>query len=143
MSAILTQPGISKDSAAAQKNMIKPTQVITISPEITSISTTLREYIQRRMESFNCSAHDVAHVYRVANLTIQIAAASMRGDSEKKNTIDLRTAYIAGLCHDLLDPKFGEPVGVESELKSVLRNEEGMNDAKIDIIIKVAKVYIN
>ena len=40
-------------------------------------------------------------------------------------------------------PKFGEPVGVESELKSVLRNEEGMNDAKIDIIIKVAKVYIN
>ena len=143
MSAILTQPGISKDSAAAQKNMIKPTQVITISPEITSISTTLREYIQRRMESFNCSAHDVGHVYRVANLTIQIAAASMRGDSEKKNTIDLRTAYIAGLCHDLLDPKFGEPVGVESELKSVLRNEEGMNDAKIDIIIKVAKVYIN
>ena len=142
MSAILTQPGISGNSSAP-KEIVKAANVITISSDITNISMTLKEYIQRRMESYNCSAHDVAHVYRVATLTIQIAAASIKEDSERKDNLNLRTAYIAGLCHDLLDPKFGEPVGVENELKAILRNEKGLNDASIDVIIQVAKVCIN
>ena len=139
MSAILTQPGISS-GAAPKQTIVKPANVISISPDITSISSTLRGYIQRRMESFNCSAHDVAHVYRVSSLTIQIAAASIKEDNDKKNSLDLRTAYIAGLCHDLLDPKFGEPIGVENELRSILRSEKGLDDAKINVIIQVAKV---
>lgn len=138
MSAILTQPGISS-GAAPKQTIVKPANVISISPDITSISSTLRGYIQRRMESFNCSAHDVAHVYRVSSLTIQIAAASIKEDNDKKNSLDLRTAYIAGLCHDLLDPKFGEPIGVENELRSILRSEKGLDDAKINVIIQVAK----
>ena len=45
-----------------------------ITAEITSVSTRLHDFIRERMESFKCSAHDAAHVYRVANLTAQIAA---------------------------------------------------------------------
>ena len=142
MSAILSQPGVFSGTTTP-KEVVKAADVITISTEITNVSTTLKGYIQRRMESFNCSAHDVAHVYRVAALTIQIAAASIKEDVEKQSTLNLRTAYVAGLCHDLLDPKFGEPVGVEDELKAILRSEKGLNDANIDIIIQVAKVCMH
>ena len=60
------QPGV---AAAAQT----PREVV-ISPTITTVSARLHEFIGMRMESFKCSAHDAAHVYRVANLTVQIAA---------------------------------------------------------------------
>ena len=83
-------------------------------------------------------AHDDAHCYRVATTAAGIAIKLV----EEGTAVDIRTAYIAGLVHDLLDSKFESndtTTSVEQNLTSLLKGEIGLDDLKISIIIQVAR----
>jgi uncharacterized protein len=78
------------------------------------------------MSSFKCSAHDMAHVERVASLALHLADKEMQRVDEtgvNGRQINMKVVYIASLCHDVLDAKLvsSEDVGSkELVLKSHL-----------------------
>lgn len=66
------------------------------------------------MKSFQCSAHDMAHVERVASLALHIASVEGQNQSKReieadgsntKSEINMKVVYIGALCHDVLDSK--------------------------------------
>lgn len=57
----------------------------------------IHAFIVSNMEAFKCCTHDVAHCFRVANLSKVLAEAEPGADP--------KLAYIAGTMHDILDSK--------------------------------------
>lgn len=55
------------------------------------------------MQSFECGAHDIFHVHRVANLALKIARLEQK--LETSDAIDETVVYFAAICHDMLDSK--------------------------------------
>jgi len=108
-----------------------------------SVSSVLQAFVKERMESFQCPAHDVQHCFRVARLAAIIATKKRdEEDGEVTRVVDVRTAFMAGLVHDVFDSKFSSTEAAaiaESRLKELLLVEPGIDTSKAEIIIKVAK----
>ncbi len=99
------------------------------------IPESLKKFIEEQMGSFKCATHDVAHCFRVANLSKQIAI-----QTEGANP---RIAYIAGALHDVLDSKLlssHDALHAESVLRNVLKeNENFVTQIEIDHILDIVK----
>lgn len=99
------------------------------------IPDSIKTFVSDKMQSFGCSAHDIDHAYRVANLSKTIA--------EYEENADVRMAYICGLTHDLLDSKFsssGEIDEFELEFLRLIKDEEGfLTDKEMDTLFTVIK----
>ena len=111
---------------------------------IVSVTPTLKDFVSECMGSFQCPAHDLDHCFRVARLAAVIA--TKKRDEEDSGTgarvVDVRTAFIAGLIHDVFDSKFSSTEAAaisESRLTEILLTEPGMDAAKVEIVIKVAR----
>ncbi len=92
-------------------------QVKQIAFDTSKVPAKLVSFVERHMKGFNCGAHDMAHVYRVANVAQKIAA--LEGANQM-------IAYIAGLVHDILDSKLIEADNVasaEQMMTDILKND--------------------
>ncbi|CAM9112325.1 unnamed protein product, partial [Ectocarpus fasciculatus] len=102
----------------------------------TSVSAELAAFLEQHMASFQCSAHDVRHCYRVARLALSIA---VQVEGEK---YDLRVVYLAGLLHDVLDSKLvgsQATVPVSEQVKDLLQRCEGVSEERISCIMSIVK----
>lgn len=77
----------------------------------------LLQFVEAHMASFQCGAHHMDHVLRVCCLAQRLAKAE--GGNQK-------IAYIAALCHDILDSKLLPQDAMEST-ETVLINALGAN----------------
>ena len=108
----------------------------------TAVSEELSTFLATHMASFQCCAHDLAHCYRVANLSLQIAESS---DPEFKEQYDLRVVYLAGLLHDVLDSKLvapsepGKGKSIEEQLVEKMNTCENLSSDQTDKIILIIK----
>jgi len=106
--------------------------------EVILVPPALNEFVIKHMKGFNCGAHDVAHVYRVANLAQKIAAA------EGANQM---VTYIAGLVHDILDSKLVDAKNAASsqeEMTQILKNDmvayiPEWQDTDVEKVIEICK----
>jgi len=107
------------------------------------VSNELANYLEQHMKSFECPAHDIDHVYRVATLAVKIA------EEEKLRNgydIDIRLVYIAGLVHDVLDTKLideNDSNNIEESLIQILttygNDEQKLNPSDTQKIISIIK----
>jgi uncharacterized protein len=101
--------------------------------EYIHIPDALKSFVSAKMQSFGCSAHDIEHCYRVANVAKTLA--------EFEEGADPRLAYICGLLHDILDSKLSsseDRSNAETELTDLLKIEEGfLSDSEISVVMTV------
>lgn len=107
------------------------------------VSNELENYLDKHMKSFECPAHDIQHVYRVANLAVKIA------EEEKIRNgydIDMKLVYIAGLVHDVLDTKLideTESNSIEENLIKILttygNDEQKLSENDCKKVISIIK----
>jgi len=106
--------------------------------EVIPVPPVLNAFVIKHMKGFNCGAHDVAHVYRVANLAQKIAAA------EGANQM---VTFVAGLVHDILDSKLIDAEDMASsqqEMTRILKNEMSAfipewQDTDVDKVLEICK----
>lgn len=110
-------------------------------PPEPEVSEHVRLYLENKMRSFECSAHDVAHCFRVARNALRIVANEMNrppGSSSATRATQAtasaddeaerlpRIVFLAGLFHDVLDSKLQPVDGIDSaiaELRALLYTE--------------------
>jgi uncharacterized protein len=97
------------------------------------------EYVARHMTSFDCGAHDIAHVHRVANLAAKIAIA----EECKGASVDVFLVYVAGLVHDVLDSKLlldsSKTKSTEEELCDMLATDNFLTAEEIAKVLVIVK----
>jgi uncharacterized protein len=104
------------------------------SDDCLAVSPALATFIDEHMTSFQCNAHDTAHVYRVATLAVKIA---QRGPDLGSP----RVAYLAGLLHDVMDSKLvvGDKTDVEEKITMMLKDNEHLTENEISDVLKIIK----
>lgn len=109
----------------------------------TSVSEELTDFLSQHMASFKCCAHDLAHCYRVAQLSLEIARAGMAAPCSR--AYNLRVVYLAGLLHDVLDSKLvsvpdsGQHDSIERQVVNLLRVNEGTSETEATDIMVIVK----
>lgn len=93
-------------------------------------------FLNTHMSSFGCGAHDIKHVYRVANLASHIASTE---------SANIKIVYFASLVHDLLDSKLqaaDKMLNMEKNIAVVLQqqNKEKLQMITEDDVIKIIDI---
>lgn len=84
-----------------------------------------KAFLSSCMTSFKCSAHDIQHCYRVANIALKIVNADF---PDCRRDI----VWISALSHDILDSKFiSDGNEIEATLYSYLKKVFNDNDSSI------------
>lgn len=95
----------------------------------------IREFFVSNMEAFKCCTHDVAHCFRVANLSKVLAEAETGADP--------RIAYIAGTLHDILDSKLlasDKVDSAEQAMVAILKDHpDFISNEEIQHVLKIIK----
>ena len=136
----MSDSNYSKMYSDFEKNSLN--ENFTLSKEISEISPNLVEFVKIKMESFECSAHDLAHCYRVAEVAAKIATKLSQELNEGEcPNVDIRATYISGFIHDVFDSKFSISEDInktENKVKELL-NLEKIEENQINKIILIAK----
>jgi len=69
------------------------------------VPAALLSFVEQHMASFQCGAHHLDHVLRVCSLAQQLAV---------REGGDQKLAFVAALCHDILDSKLISPDATQS-----------------------------
>lgn len=105
------------------------------------VPESILSFVKTRMESFNCSAHDINHCIRVANIAKTIA--------ETEENANVKLVYISALLHDVLDTKLSDIETFDdtsNKLLDILNNCKILNESEIKelfiIITSVGYKYL-
>ncbi len=117
-------------TAATSTLKFKIASKMNIYTTLFAVSDRAHSFVAARMAIANCAAHDLAHCYRVANLSYQLAF--------KEHGASPTVAFYGGLLHDVLDSKLyggDDTESTEKELRSILLEDDRLpNDAVVKIV---------
>jgi uncharacterized protein len=98
----------------------------------------LAEFLKVHMEKAGCSAHDLDHCYRVANMATRLANEDGICSAE-----ELQIIFFAGLLHDVFDSKLyavNELQTVEETIREMLKTAQFADNIIQDIFTTINNV---